>query len=137
MCILLCSSLLFGSNSSNNNKDDVEEFFKGLEKVSPGTAIVIKDYFSVKTCKKDFYKTIDLNEIKSFVSSSPIFYFMIALNILEDKKTNDINQSKYRQIINDYLFMNCGEGNIFNKKEIIIEDSSNEIIDKKISVHFS
>ncbi|BAK73155.1 hypothetical protein [Arcobacter sp. L] len=133
--ILLASTLLFGEDNSNH---ELAEFFEGLEKVMPSTASVVKDYFAIKTCKKNFYETVDINEIKLFVSSNPTFTFLMALHTLEDEKINDINQSKYRQILNDYLFMNCGEGNIFNKKEIFIENSSNEILDKeKQIVHFS
>lgn len=123
---LIASCIVFANNNTTNVKTEIfdlkkvesvemQDFLKQLKDFK-GTADVIKDYYEIKTCDKDFYNKVTVDEIKGFVNYSPAFGTLISLKTLyADTKDDDVN-NKYSELINTYKFLNCGAGNLPNKE---------------------
>lgn len=123
---LIASCIVFANNNATNVKTEIfdlnkventemQDFLKELRNFED-TGKVIKDYYEIKTCDKDFYNKVTVNQIKGFVNYSPTFGTLISLKTLySDAKEDDVN-NKYIELINTYKFMNCGAGELPNKK---------------------
>jgi hypothetical protein len=127
---LLASCMLFASDTavefkselfdaSKIKNEEMKGFLIGMEKsVSKNMSQTVKDYFETKTCKEDFYNTVSIDDIKSFVANGYQFSFLLALNILNSDK-QDIDTNTYLQIINNYKFLNCGVGRFYNPIKLL------------------
>lgn len=106
----------FKSNLFDLNKIKSKEmrgFLARIEQFS-WMAKIIKDYYEAKTCNKEFYNEITMEDIEVFFNS-PASAFLMGAYIFNEKKSDE---NQYLQVINDYKFMNCGEGEIYNVQNI-------------------
>lgn len=108
---ILASSLLFGKGKADieytNIKDkQMREFLTSLHEQLPIVLEVIKDYYEAKTCSNDFYNKVSIVEVKTFTTQK---HFGTLYNIKNIKGA----EAKYKELLNDYKYMNCGEGELF------------------------
>lgn len=122
---LVAGCMLFASDKAVDLKSDLfdlnkvksEEmrgFLAEFESVLPSAAKVVKDYYEAKTCKKEFYNEVTMDDVKELASTSPAYGVLIALRTLNDDKKENAKNNGYADLINTYKFMNCGEGTLPN-----------------------
>jgi hypothetical protein len=116
--MLAVGSMLFASGKeielksnlfdlSRVQSDEMKGALVGMELSFPSVAKVIKDYYEAKTCSVDFYNKITIQDVEDFGTTST-FNVLLQLDYLD----NDAGKPTYKQLINDYKFMNCGIGKI-------------------------
>lgn len=115
-CMLLASDKAILSKTKSKlfdfdkvKSEETRDFLDALETTLPLTAKVIKDYYEAKTCTKEFYNEVAIDDVKEFVTTSP-FGVLFALSILSSDKKEDAKDNEYSELINTYKFMNCGKG---------------------------
>lgn len=124
---LISSCIIFANDNITKVKTDLFDFnkienaemkdFLNQIKDFGNMGNVVKDYYEIRTCDKDFYNKVTVEEIKGFVNYSPAFATLISLKTLysDTKDLKDVN-NKYSELINTYKFLNCGAGNLPNKE---------------------
>lgn len=127
-CMLVASdktvsfeSKLFDLNKVKN--EEMKGFLVGIELSFPSIAKVVKDYYEAKTCSKEFYNEVTMDDVKEFVSTSPAYGVLYGLSAIGD----DTSKLAYNQLVSDYEFINCGKGTLSNPDKYSlkgIEDGS-------------
>jgi hypothetical protein len=125
MSMLVASSLIFAADTKVELKsvlfdlnkvknENMKDFLVGIENVMPSAAEVMKNYLEIKTCNEEFYNEMTVDDIKNYYSDSAAYGVLFPLYVLnKDKK--GIENNTYLQTINNYRFLNCGEGKYFDK----------------------
>jgi len=118
-CMLFASdkAVELKSNLFDLNKiksEEMKDFLVGLESSFPLIAKVVKDYYEAKTCSKEFYNEITMDDVMEFASTSRAYGVLITLITLNDGKKENAKDNGYTELINTYKFMNCGDGMLPN-----------------------
>lgn len=105
--VLLASDKTVGLKSNLFDLDKVKNeemksLLVDLETNLPYTLKIVKDYYEAKTCTDEFYNKIAVNDVKEFAAS-------VQLAVLTGLSMGG-QQDAYEKLINDFKFMNCGEG---------------------------
>ena len=115
-CMLLASdktvsfeSKLFDLNKVKN--EEMKGFLVGIESSFPSIAKVVKDYYEAKTCSKEFYNEVTMDDVKELVSTNPAYAVLLQLSAIGD----DTSKMAYKQLVDEYKFMNCGDGELPKK----------------------
>ena len=108
--------------------DKMKGLLIGIEHFSTIAAEVSKDYYEAKTCTKEFYNHITIDDIKDFIEIQSTYAFLIALKVLEKDKPVDAKDNLYINIINNYKFMNCGIGRYKKMEMDEIKESARKSI---------
>ena len=109
--VILAGLLLAGSvfandvNTKGANEDykTTEALLKDMKKELPTIYPIYSDYFSAKTCSKDFAQNVSIKEIREFASTELYGRLMMLKN-----DTKRISKASYSALISSYEFMNCG-----------------------------
>lgn len=102
------------SNLFDLNKvksEEMKSFLVVFEATLPYALKVVRDYYEAKTCTDEFYNKITKDELIGFGETAQLAT-LIGLSM--GGHPND-----YEELINDYRFMNCGEGKPTAVKKII------------------
>ncbi len=118
--IVLVSLLLVGSMFANEagssikvlNKDykTTKELMSAMKQELPTAYATISDYFTAKTCSKNFNKKVTIKQIRDF-SATIQFGTLIALKYQND---NHLAKAHYYLLIDGYKFMNCGDDDVLD-----------------------
>lgn len=109
--VILAGLLLAGSvfandvNTKGANEDykTTEALLKNMKKELPTIYPIYSDYFTAKTCSKDFAKSVSIKEIREFASTE--LYGKLFMLKNDDRI---ISKASYSALISSYEFMNCG-----------------------------
>jgi hypothetical protein len=128
--MLVASSLIFAASNvteqgtikkednsiklDKSKSDKTKGFIQGLKQTFPVMANFIEEYYQIKTCKEDYYNYVSVDEIRDFAANGVNFGVLMGLKTFSDSKEG-IENNKYLQVMNNYRFINCGEGKYFDK----------------------
>lgn len=131
--LLISSCMLFASDKAVELKSDLfdlnkikseemKSFLLGVEYSHSLVGKVLKDYYEAKTCDKEFYNKVTVDEIREFIVTAP-FGVLLALSYFDSEK--DTKDKKYTELINTYKFLNCGDGLLPNFDKYLKEKQWN------------
>jgi len=114
-CVLLASdkTVELKSNLFDVNKiksEEMRNFLIALELVTPSATKIVKDYFEAKTCSKEFYNKVTVDDIKKFLTTKRIYGILFELSSPNSDKKEVAKGNRYIELISIYQFMNCGKG---------------------------
>ncbi len=89
-------------NTDNINNEYTKKYLVGMENFNFTQTVIIKDFFEVSTCHKDFYNYVSLNDLSTFIFSSKF-------DVLNNAYVN--NKKEYEELIKKEQYINCDGGN--------------------------